>query len=375
MKIETIETLLGDQVAIVRIRTDDGVVGIGQTSPFGAEITVQVLHSMVAPFFLGKDPWDLEALISVFLQQQYKFPSTFIYRALCGIDTAIWDILGKVTGQPVYKLLGGAYRSSVPMYASSMSRSITPEAEAERITALAESNGFRAAKIRVGSPMGRDIDASPGRTEKLIPYMRKAMGDDFILNADANSGFTAARAIKVGRMLEDNGYFHFEEPCPFDDLVHTREVTAALDIQVAGGEQDNLLQTFKRMIDETVVDIIQPDIGYIGGVSRARKVAMMAEIAGIPCTPHCSNSSLIQVFNLHLTAAMPACTQYQEWGIESSGWDVRGMYEPMLKVIGGEVAVPTTPGWGIELVPSFVRNAPSIISDVKDGAVALGMPS
>ena len=204
--------------------------------------------------------------------------------------------------------------------------------------------------------------------------MRKAMGDDFVLNADANGGFTAPRAILVGRMLEDNGYNHFEEPCPFDDLIQTGRVTGALDMQVAGGEQDNQLSTFRRMIDENIVDIVQPDICYIGGMSRARKVAMMAEIAGIPCTPHCSNSSMIQVFNLHLCAAMPACTQYQEWGIESAGWSGAGVYEPMLRVVGGEVPVTTEPGWGIDLVPEFVKHAPSQITRASDGAVAVGMP-
>ena len=131
---------------------------------------------MVAPFFLGQDPWDLEALINRFLQKQYKFPSTFMYRALCGIDTAIWDILGKATGQPVYKLLGGAYRTSVPMYASSMSRKITPEAEAERMIELRETQGFRAAKIRIGLDMARDIDSWPGRTEALIPAYAQGHG-------------------------------------------------------------------------------------------------------------------------------------------------------------------------------------------------------
>ena len=369
MHIESIETFLDEGVAAVRIRTDDGLEGIGQTAPFFAENTVPVLHSMIAPHFLGKDPWDLEVLIATCLRKNYKFADSFIYRALAGVDTAIWDILGKAAGQPVYKLIGGAYRSSVPMYASSMSRSITPEDEGERLQRLAAEHGFRAAKIRLGSVMGNDVDAWPGRTEKLIPTVRQAMGDNFDINADANGGFSAARAIKIGRLLEEDGYFHYEEPCPFGDLARTAEVSAALDIAVAGGEQDNSLAQFKKMIDEQVVDIVQPDIAYIGGISRARKVAMLAELAGIPCTPHCSNNSMLQVFTLHFAAAMPACSQYQEWGIEERGssgnFVPEGVYEPMLRVVDGEVAVPTAPGWGIELVPSFVTNAVRTVSDLR----------
>ena len=374
MRIQSIETLRLGEVAAVRIRTDDGAEGIGQTSPFGAEITVHVLHTMVAPFFLGKDPWDLEALVSTTLREQYKFPSTFVLRALTGIDTALWDLLGKVTGQPVHKLIGGAYRSSIPVYASSMSRSNSPEAEGERLQRLAAEQGFRAAKIRVGSPMGFDVDASAKRTERLIPHIRSVMGDDFDILADANSGFTAPRAIRVGRLLDEHGYFHFEEPCAFDDFDRTAEVAAALDIPVAGGEQDNSLKQFKRMIDERVVDIVQPDVGYIGGISRARQVAIMADIAGIPCTPHSSGNSMLRVFTAHLAASMPACRQYQEWGIEQSGWERVPIYEPMLEVVDGEVAVPTTPGWGVELVPSFVTRADRATSRADGMAVAVGMP-
>ena len=110
------------------------------------------------------------------------------------------------------------------------------------------------------------------------------------------------------------------------------------------------------MISGRAVDIVQPDVGYIGGISRARKVAVLAEAAGIPCTPHCANDSLLQVFSLHLAAAMPACTQYQEWSIETTPW-THGVYEPALRVVDGRVDAPTAPGWGVQLDPAFVREA------------------
>ncbi|MEQ4205114.1 mandelate racemase/muconate lactonizing enzyme family protein [Actinopolymorpha sp. B17G11] len=361
MKIASIETFLADQIAIVRVRTDDGAEGIGQTSPYRAGITVHVLHDMVAPHFLGQDPWDLEALVERCVRKEYKFPSSFLYRALCGVDTALWDLLGKVTGQPVYKLLGGGVRESVPMYASSMSRAITPEAEAERLLRLREEQGFRCAKIRIGDVMASDRDAAPGRTEKIIPHIRQAMGDDFDINADANSGFTVSRAIRVGRILEDNGYFHFEEPCPYPELESSAQVAAALDIPVAGGEQDNSLVQFRRMIAMRAVDIVQPDIGYLGGVARARRVARMAEDAGIPCTPHCANQSMLQLFTLHVAASMPACHQYHEWSIEDVPW-TNGVYEPMLRVVDGAVALPATPGWGVEILPEFLRTTERQVS-------------
>jgi L-alanine-DL-glutamate epimerase-like enolase superfamily enzyme len=356
MKITRIETHLTAELAIVKAYTDDGLEGIGQTSPYQAAITVEVLHKMIAPFFLNQSPWDMQILTERCLTKLYKFSGSFICRALCGVETALWDLLGKASGQPVYRLLGGVARTEVPMYASSMRRDISPDDEAQRLSDLVSRYGFRAVKIRIGDAMGQDRDVSPQRTERLIPIMREALGESVDINADANSGFSPHRAIQVGRLLEKYNYFHFEEPCPFPELENTATVAAALDIPVAGGEQDNSLPQFKRMIDMRAVDIVQPDIGYIGGLARARKVAEMAEQAGIPCTAHCANHSLLQVFTLHLAAAMPACYHYQEWSIENDAW-AEDIYEPVLEVVNGVVAVNDRPGWGITILPSYMKRA------------------
>jgi L-alanine-DL-glutamate epimerase-like enolase superfamily enzyme len=355
-RIDRIETFLRDQVLLVRVTTDDGLQGWGQTAPYEAALTEQVLHTMVAPLFLGQEPWDVEALVNRTLRTHYKFLGGFLHRAIGGVDTALWDALGKASGQPVYRLLGGAARTSVPMYLSSMIRTTTPEEEAARIAEQIADNGFRAVKTRVGLEMGADVDKWPGRTEAIIPVMRDVLGDDIELSADANGGFSIGRAVRVGRMLEDYGYFHFEEPLPYTDIEGTAHITATLDIPVSGGEQDYSLSQFRRMLAMRAVDIVQPDVGYIGGVSRARKVAIMAEAAGIPCTPHCANHSLLQVFSLHLAVAMPSCSQFQEWSAEKPSW-TQGIYAPMLEVVDGEVALPTEPGWGIEIDPEFLRSA------------------
>lgn len=358
MIIDRIETLVRGELAVVRVTTRDGDIGIGQAAPYEAALTAHVLHEMVAPWFLGRNAWDAEALVDDALRVSYKFPSSFILRAIAGIETALWDLQARRAGEPVWRLLGGAARESVPVYASSMIRSISPEEEADRIAALAAEHGYRAAKIRVGDAMGRDVDAAPGRTERIIPRMRAVLGDEFLLSADANGGYTAGAAIRVGRLLEEHGYFHFEEPCPFPEIEQTAAVAAALDIPVSGGEQDTVLSHFARMISGRVVDIIQPDIGYLGGVSRARKVAVLAEAAGIPCTPHCANASLLRVFTLHLALAMPSCIHPQEWSIERVPW-VEGVYSPMPEVVDGRVVAPREPGWGVELEPGFLAAAES----------------
>ena len=364
MKITHIETLLWEQVAVVRVQADNGAEGIGQTSPFQAPITVETLHRMVAPVFLGQSPWNVTALVDECLRRNYKFTGTFQYRALCGVETALWDLLGQVTDQPVYNLLGGKVRDHYPVYASSMDRDISPEDEARRVSDARDRHGFRAAKIRVASPMGRDVDAAPGRSEQIIRVMREALGPDFDLMADANSGLSAHRAIAIGRLMEQHGYYFFEEPCNFMDLDSTAQVSAALDIPVSGGEQDNSLHQFARMINERVVDIVQPDIGYIGGVGRAKQVADMAHRAGIPCTPHCANQSMLQVFAAHVIASSPACYQYQEYRLGGHLHWAQELYEPVLEVVNGEITVPDAPGWGIRLLPQFLNRAESRITEV-----------
>lgn len=356
MIIERIETFQNSHIAVVRVTGADGDLGIGQTAPYEVASTVAVLHEIVAPFFLGRNAWDAEALVDEFLRMTYKFPSSFLLRAMGGIETALWDMMARRAGQPVWRLLGGAARTSVPVYASSMRRDTSPETEAERIAGFSESHGFRAAKIRVGEPMGRDGEIDPGRTRRIIPLMRETVGSDFLLSADANGGYTVSEAIRIGRMLEENDYFHFEEPCPFPDIGLTARVTDALDIAVSGGEQDTNLAQFHRIISERAVDIIQPDVGYLGGVSRTRKVAVLAEAAGIPCTPHCANSSLLQIFTLHVALAMPACIHPQEWSIEETPW-TQDIFGPVPQVVDGRVSAPSGPGWGIEIERGFLSRA------------------
>lgn len=363
MLITQIETLLyADKVAAVRVLTDDGLEGVGQTACHGADLTVAALHKFVAPVFLGQNPWQLQALARQTLTSHYKFTGTFLYRALCGVETALWDLLGKATSQPVYALLGGAVRRSVPMYASSLSRKITPDQEAQRMADAISQQGFGCVKIKIGGRMSQDADAWPGRSEQIIPLMRDALGADVAISADANGSYSPQGAIKIGRLLERYDYFHFEEPCPFDQLANTKLVADALDIAVAGGEQDNDLRRFQQLIDTRTVDIVQLDVGYIGGISRARRVAEMAELAGVPCTPHCANHSMLQVFTLHLAAAQPAIHHYQEWRIDTDAAWAEAIYEPLLQVEHGMLAVADRPGWGVSLQPDYVANAERRVS-------------
>ena len=227
LTITKVESWTQGPYGIVRVTTNDGREGWGQLSSFEPDITATVLHRQVARHVLGSDPAQIDALVDRVIDANMKFPWSYVCRALSGVDTAIWDLYGKIKGKPVCELLGGK-TDPFPVYGSSMRRDISPEDEAARLVKLRDERGFKAFKVRLGVPTGHDRDASPGRTEKLIPAIRKAVGDDIRLLADGNSCFTPPKAIEVGRRMEDNRYFWFEEPCPYWELEWTAEVAAAL---------------------------------------------------------------------------------------------------------------------------------------------------
>ena len=359
MKLKSIETFCNQYVGFVRVTSEDGAEGWGQVSTYHSDITCQVLHRQVAPWSLGKDTSDLDDLLDLITEREHKFPGSYLRRAMAGLDTAIWDLRGKIAGKPVASLLGGT-PGTIRAYASSMKRDITPAEEASRLKALRDKFGFDAFKVRAGAEVGRNQDEWPGRTEEIIPTMRRELGDDVDLLIDANSCYSPDRAIEIGHMLEDHGFCHYEEPCPYWELEQTKQVTDALEIDVTGGEQDCDLPTWKRMIDMRAVDIVQPDILYLGGISRTMRVCRMAEAAGLPVTPHCANLSLVTLFTMHLLRAIPNAGKYLEFAIEGPDyypWQ-EGLYaETPYRIENGHATVSDKPGWGIEINPEWLARS------------------
>ena len=365
MRLRSLETFCTGDVGFVRATSDDGRTGWGQVSTYHADIACTVLHRQVAPWVLGRDTTDLDELLDEVERREHKFPGSYLKRAMAGVDTAIWDWRGRAAGVPVTALLGGT-PGPVRAYASSMRRDITPAAEAERLTRLAGEHGFTAFKVRAGSECGRDVDEWPGRTEAIVPAMRRALGPDADLLIDANSGYSPGRAIEVGRLLEAEGYGHFEEPCPYWEIEQTREVAEALDIDVAGGEQDCELPTWRRMIERRAVDVVQPDVCYVGGLSRALRVCRTAADAGLPATPHCANLSMVTLFTMHLLRAIPNAGKYLELSIEGADyypWQQDLFVESPYAVEDGCATVADAPGWGVEVSPAWLARSRYARSD------------
>lgn len=359
MDIASIETFTNQFVCFVRVRTADGNEGWGQTAPYNADITAQVLHRQVAPFVLGRSALDLDYLVDTVPEREHKFPGSYIRRAIGGVETALWDLRGKAEGKPVCALIGGT-PGRLRAYASSMKRDITPADEADRLKRLRDRFGFDAFKFRVGAECGHDIDEWPGRTEEIVPTMRRALGDAVALLVDGNSGFSPERAIEVGRLLQDNGVSHFEEPCPYWEPEQTKRVTDALDIDVAGGEQDCMPGEWRRMIAGLVVDIIQPDVCYIGGLTSTLRVAKLGAEAGLPCTPHSANLSMVTIFTMHLLRSIPNAGKYLEFSIEGPDyypWQEGLFVESPYGIVDGHATVTDRPGWGVEVHPEWLARS------------------
>ncbi len=179
----------------------------------------------------------------------------------------------------------------------------------------------------------------------------------------------AALSRSGGSLLEAEGVCHFEEPCPFWRIEDTKHVADALTVDVTGGEQDWDLATWQRMIDLRAVDIVQPDVLYMGGLWRTLQVAEAAARAGLPCTPHSANLSLVTVATMHLLAAIPNAGRYLELSIEGADyypWQAGLFRGDPFAVTDGYVRVPDQPGWGVEVEPGWLGRAQYVASTLDD---------
>ncbi|MBK1871285.1 mandelate racemase/muconate lactonizing enzyme family protein [Aestuariivirga sp. YIM B02566] len=366
MIIRKLETFANEFVGFVRVTADTGDQGWGQLSTYNADITAEIFHRQVARHALGTDAIDFGPTLERINEKEHKFPGSYLRRATTGLDTALLDLRGKLEGKPVVSLLGGRPKK-IRAYASSMKRDITPEDEARRFLKLRDEKGFTAFKWRVGAECGRDVDEWPGRTEKIVPLVSRALGDGIDKLVDGNSGYSPKRAIEVGRLLEDEGIGHFEEPCPYWEFAQTKEVRDALSLDVTGGEQDCEFTAWERMIEMGAVDIIQPDVMYLGGMLRTLHVARLGAQAGLPCTPHSANLSLVTLCTMHLLAAIDNPGKYLELSIEGLDyypWQDGLFVEDPYKVVDGHVEISDRPGWGVEVNPQWLDRAQHKVSEL-----------
>ena len=269
--IESLELLRNQDEYLVRARSTDGAEGVIAGNSGWLPDTFPIFQNRVAAYLIGKDARRLETLLNELLRQRitYKLQGLALWVCVAAAEMAILELLGRVAGRSIGELFGGVRQRNVAVYRASGNRGNSPEEEVDYLRRLRAETGASAVKFRVGGMLSNNRDSRPGRSEALIPMVRDAFGGDVTIYADSNSSYDAANAIRLGRMMEEYDYAFFEEPCRFDDLWETKKVADALDIPVAGGEQESSLRRFRWTILNRGLDVVQPDLHYFGGFIRS----------------------------------------------------------------------------------------------------------
>ena len=344
-----------DQILDTPVLNLDGLEGISLAND-RMEFCYPILEKQVAPYFIGQDARRLEALLEeVYVYKaNYKLAGIPYYSVLAALELSILDMLAKARNVSMVAMFGDRLKDWANLYVDSGNRQTTPEEELEIIKARVDKSGAKAIKFKIGGRMSRNKDSMEGRSEGLIYKSREFFGDDMIIHADGNGSYDVETAVKYGKMLEEINAYFYEEPCPFDDLESTRDVTAQTKVPLAFGEQENSMTRFRWLVENHGCDVVQPDIFYNGGLIRTTKVAKMAQLAGMTITPHVS-SGFCFVYLLYFAAYTPNIGQYLE---NKEGLELANdfLIEPIVRK-DGRLSIPDLKGVGVDASGELIREA------------------
>lgn len=324
---------------LVQIDTDEGISGMGSCSGNGELIEV-IVARVLKPMLLGMDPSDIDAVWDkAYVRGGHKeFGTRGIGMvALSGIDVALWDILGKTRGLPLYQLLGGKCRDRVPVYATALYPE-EPAKVAARARVFAD-QGFHGVKIKVGFDLAQDIE--------IVRAVRRELGDNFTVMTDANQGYSVDAGLKAAAAFADCGAFWLEEPLFVEDIEGHATLREKGKVPIAVGENLHSHYAFENFIVRGAVDFIQPDVARAGGISEIRKITALAAHHHIPVSFHTWGDAVALAASVHLSAALKDCI-VMELDYTYNPLREELLTEP-LKVQNGFLTPPEGPGLGIDL--------------------------
>lgn len=331
---------------LVEVETDAGISGVGECIVRKApQVTASVVEELLAPVVMGRDPYDVEGLWDEMYTQLRRWGHWrgFVFEGISGIDTALWDIVAKDRGLPLYKALGGAGRSRVPAYASSVYFAEFHHMAQE--TRQQVERGFRAVKVKIGrneAMGGRRADVASVRA------CREAAGPDVEIYLDVNGAYDAATAIRVCQALAPLDIGWIEEPVPADDLAGYELIRRSQAIPVAAGESEFGVFGFRDLIERRALDILQPDVARVGGPTAAKRVGAFAHAYNLAYAPHTGFSGgVAQLASLHLAGAVPNLLSYEYMFIENPLREI--FTEPFPEPRDGALDLPAAPGLGLDL--------------------------
>ncbi len=345
---------VGIDTTLVRIETDTGIVGWGEAkAPVAPRVAQTIISDLLRDLIIGADPRNVEVIWeTLYASMRLRgHDSGFLVEALSGVDIALWDIIGKATGEPIHRLLGGAYRDRIKVYASGVpaTKAARGEADHARMLAAAQSavdRGFLGLKMAIGS--GPEADVASVRA------VRELVGPRMAIFADAAGNYDVGKAVTVGRELETLGVGFLEAPLPHEFIDGYAEVARALAIPIA----NDVITTRYQVLDylrKSALDIVQPDVCRTGGITELKRISVLTDAFGVGFTPHVSIGSAIHfVASAHCAAAAPNLHQMEYWFGQNPLGDAL-LREPALELVDGYLPVPQGPGLGIEIDEEAVR--------------------
>ncbi|MCR9138680.1 MAG: mandelate racemase/muconate lactonizing enzyme family protein [Alphaproteobacteria bacterium] len=350
--------------AILKIETDDGLVGWGEgknaagsTGQYGT--LVHLLNHEFGPKIIGRDPADITFIwedlyngvrSNTAAAAGHAMPELarrgMTVAAISAIDIALWDILGKSQGKPIWKLLGGRKSDRLPAYASGGWAPV--DTIGEQLSSYVKTGDFRAVKMRVGA-----MDGSPNVSAARVKAARAALGPDVDLMVDAHGTFTVGDARRFAHLVADCDLAWFEEPIIADDKRGTAELRASTHIPIATGESEATRYAFRDIAVLRAADILQPDPAFCGGISEAMRIGSLASAFNLKLAPHLWAGAPCFFSGLHICAASPA-SFVVEYSLGANPM-IHDIVHEDLKVEDGKIAIPETPGLGLTMNEDFIR--------------------
>jgi D-galactarolactone cycloisomerase len=333
---------------LVKVTAHDGAYGWGEG--YGPAAVVQAGIQFLAPLLIGQDPLHEATLWQAMHRRSFDHARRgVLVAALSALDIALWDLKGKLLGQPVSILLGGRRRDQVTVYATGMYWTAGPGL-ARRLAEEAEgyaSQGFTAMKMKVGRGIAADAD--------IVQAVRRAIGPAVALMVDANHAYARSEALALARRIEKHNIGWFEEPLSPEDYEGFRELRLRTDIPLAAGECEYLCAGFRHLVAGQCVDIAQPDICAAGGLTEARRIVALAQTFGVNVTPHCWGTGIAFATGLHFASTLdmvPGRFAANEPLLEMDRTEnpLRDRLTiPRFEVVRGKVSVPDEPGLGVDV--------------------------
>lgn len=329
-------------IVLVEVRTDAGIIGVGEAlARFSPKAYCELIEGSLKPRLVGGNATDIMAHWRSMRRSLSGRSGGMLFEAIAGVDIALWDILGKVAGLPICRLLGGVGRQEVPVYAASVNWGSDEFMDEELDRYLKK--GFPRIKVKVANPVKEAC--------KRVERLRKRAGEGIELCVDANWAYTLEEAVELGRALTDNNYFWFEEPLRPEDEGGYEELHRRCATPLAAGESNYTLDQAMRLVANRTLSFLQPDVARSGGITETRRMAEFAAAHDVQYAPHIGMSGIIcETASVHLAAAMPNL-RAMECETDSSPFKtaITGAAPGADRQKKGMLPVPTGPGLGIEV--------------------------